>query len=158
MKISKHVVVRNQRSFINEIIEFEMICSASKISDCYSDLDFKIYFQCDALILLDINSNYVYLGQPNSTTSSDQQSTFLLSNETLQKLSSISDLNEIYEHVRSNDRIFIDKIQLLLNDIDQENENNSKKQSDSSLTLQSQVLLARNLAHTLSTNDQIKKK
>jgi len=98
----------------------------------------------------------IYLGIPNLSTSIDQQSTFLLSNDTLQKLMSISHLNEIFEKVRSNDKIFTDKIHYLLNDIDKENENNSK-QANSSLTLQSQVILARNLAHTLNNNDQIKK-
>jgi hypothetical protein len=100
---------------------------------------------------------FIYLGAPNLSTSIDQQSTSLISNETLQKFSSINHLNEISAQVRCNDKIFIDKIQYLLNDIDKENDNNSK-QSNSSLTLQSQVMLARNLAHTLNNNDQIKKK
>jgi len=97
-------------------------------------------------------------GTPNLSTSIDQHSTFLLSNETLQKFSSINYLNEIYEKVRSNDKIFTDKIHYLLNDIDKENENNSKQSNSSSLNLQSQVMLAHNLAHTLNNNDQIKKK
>lgn len=94
---------------------------------------------------------------PSSSTSNDQQSTFLLSNETIQKLSSISHLNEVYKQVWSNDKTFTEKIQYLLNEIDKENDVNSK-QSNASLTLQSQVMLARNLAHTLNNTDQIKKK
>lgn len=73
-------------------------------------------------------------------------------------MSSLSYLNEIHEKVRSNDKIFTDKIHNLLNDIDKENENNGKQTNSSSLTLQSQVMLARNLAHTLNNNDQIKNK
>lgn len=91
------------------------------------------------------------------STSIDQQSSFLISNEILQKLNSIHHLNEIYEKVRSNDKIFTEKISSLLIDIDKENESNTK-QSTTSLTLQSQVLLARNLAHTLTNNEQIKNK
>ncbi|CAF1189708.1 unnamed protein product [Adineta ricciae] len=94
-------------------------------------------------------------GTPNLSTSIDQQSTSLLSNEILQKLTTISHLNDIYDQVRSNDKLFLDKIQYLLNDIDKENDGQSKP---SSLTLQSQVMLARNLAHTLNNNDQILKK
>ncbi len=93
-----------------------------------------------------------YLGTPNLSTSIDHQSGFILSNEIVQKFISIHHLNEIYEKVRSNDKNFTDKIHYLLTDIAQENEKNS------SLTLQSQVLLARNLAHTLNNNEQIKKK
>lgn len=89
------------------------------------------------------------------STSIDQQSTSLLSNEILQKLTTINHLNDIYDQVRSNDKLFLDKIQYLLNDIDKENDGQSKP---SSLSLQSQVMLARNLAHTLNSNDQILKK
>ncbi|UJR31589.1 hypothetical protein I4U23_019075 [Adineta vaga] len=97
-------------------------------------------------------------GTPNLSTSIDHQSTPLLSNETLQKISSINHLNEIYNQVRSNDKLFLDKIQYLLNDIDKENDNQSKQTNPSALTLQSQVMLAQNLAHTLNNNDQIVKK
>ncbi|CAM4860331.1 unnamed protein product [Rotaria socialis] len=99
----------------------------------------------------------IYLGVPNhQSTTNDQQSGFLLSNETIQKLNSITHLNEVYEQVRSNDKIFTDKIQYLLNDIDKENDTNSKQSNTAALTLQAQVMLARNLAHTLSNSDQIK--
>lgn len=104
-----------------------------------------------------MSSNFIYIGTPHVTTSIDQQSTFLISNEILQKLHSINYLNEIYEKVRSNDKIFTEKISSLLTDIDKENEINPK-QSSTSLTLQSQVMLARNLAHTLNNNEQIKSK
>ncbi|CAF3691608.1 unnamed protein product [Rotaria socialis] len=98
-------------------------------------------------------------GVPNhQSTTNDQQSGFLLSNETIQKLNSITHLNEVYEQVRSNDKIFTDKIQYLLNDIDKENDTNSKQSNTAALTLQAQVMLARNLAHTLSNSDQIKRK
>ena len=80
-----------------------------------------------------------------------------MSNETLQKLNSINYLNEIYDQVRSNDQAFAEKIHYLLTDIDKENELNSKP-SPSSLTLSSQVMLARNLAQTLNNHEQIKNK
>ncbi|CAF0740322.1 unnamed protein product [Adineta steineri] len=130
--------------------EFETIFTNEQIIDIDKQLQNA---------LLDTHQFFKRLetGTPNLSTSIDQQSTFLLSNETLQKLTSISHLNQIYEQVRSNDKVFIDKIQYLLNDIDQENETNSK-QSNSSLTLQAQMMLARNLAHTLNNNDQIIKK
>lgn len=101
---------------------------------------------------------FLFLGTPNLSTSFDQQTTFLLSNDILQKFLSLNHLNEINEKVRINDKNFTDKIHYLLNDIDKENENNSKQMNTSSLTLQSQVMLARNLAHTFNNNDQIKKK
>lgn len=101
---------------------------------------------------------FLVLGTPNLSTSFDQQTTFLLSNDILQKFLSLNHLNEINEKVRINDKNFTDKIHYLLNDIDKENENNSKQMNTSSLTLQSQVMLARNLAHTFNNNDQIKKK
>ncbi len=99
----------------------------------------------------------ISLGTPNLSTSIDQQSSFLISNETLQKLNAIHYLNETYEKVRSNDKNFTEKMSSLLTDIDKENENNTKQSINNSLTLQSQVLLARNLAHTLNNNEQIKK-
>lgn len=78
-----------------------------------------------------------------------------MSNEILQKLNSIEHLNEIHDRVRSNDQNFTEKIHYLLTDIDKENELNSK-QSTHTLDLQSQVMLARNLAHTLNNTDSMK--
>ncbi|CAF0881638.1 unnamed protein product [Rotaria sordida] len=131
--------------------EFETIFTNEQIIDIEKQLQ-------NALVDTHQFFKRLETGLPNLSTSIDHQSTFLLSNETLQKLTLISHLNGIYEQVRSNDKIFTDKIQYLLNDIDKENENeNNSKQSKSSLTLQSQVMLARNLAHTLNNTDQIKK-
>lgn len=96
-------------------------------------------------------------GAPNLSTSTDQQSSFLLSSEALQKLTSIAPLNETYERVRSNDKAFLDKIQTLLADVDKEHDGDAKPPT-ASLNLQSQVMLARNLAHTLSNNDSVGKK
>ncbi len=98
-----------------------------------------------------------YLGTPTLSTSLDHQSTYLLSNETLPKFAALSHLNEIYDKVRSNDKIFTEKIHYLLNDIDQESEPHPN-QSNASLTLQSQMMLARNLAHTLTNNEPTKTK
>ena len=80
-----------------------------------------------------------------------------MSNETLQKLNSIQHLNEISDKVHSNDQIFTEKIQNLLTDIDKENDI-PNKQIHPTLNLQPQVMLARNLAHTLNNTDSIKNK
>lgn len=78
-----------------------------------------------------------------------------MTNELLEKFSSIHDLNEIFDRVRSNDRQFFDKIQFLFNELEKENVNQT---NPSTLTLQSQMMLARNLTHTFANPDQIKKK
>lgn len=80
-----------------------------------------------------------------------------MSSETLQKLNSIQHLNEIYDKVHSNDQNFTEKIQNLLIDIDKENDIPNKP-TTSTLNLQAQVMLARNLAHTLNNSDAIKNK
>lgn len=96
-------------------------------------------------------------GTPNLSTSTNIQSTFLMSNETLQKLNSIQHLNEIYDKVHLNDQIFTEKTQNLLTDIDKENDIHMK-QIHPTLNLQAQVMLARNLAQTLNNTDSIKNK
>ena len=96
---------------------------------------------------------FVHLGTPNlSLSTSDHQTNFILSNEIIPKLQSVNHLNEISDKVQSNDKIFTDKIHSLLTDLDKENVDNH-----TSLTLQGQVMLARNLAHTLNNTEQLKK-
>lgn len=78
-----------------------------------------------------------------------------MNNELLPKLGAIADLNEIFDQVRGNDRQFLDKIQFLFNELEKEN---VKQTNPSALTLQSQMMLARNLTHTFANPDQMKKK
>ena len=99
----------------------------------------------------------LFSGSSNLCTSLDQHNAFILSDDILQKFTSISHLNDIYEQVRGNDRLFLEKIQSLLHDLDKENSNQSN-QGNPPLTLQSQMMLARNLTHTFTNNDQMKQK
>jgi hypothetical protein len=87
-----------------------------------------------------------------STSTDEHRSTLLITNETLQKFISINYLNDIYEQVHGNDRLFFDKIRFLFNEFDN-NDNEHADRSSIALTLQSQMILARNLTHTLSNND-----
>lgn len=96
-----------------------------------------------------------HLGSSHLSTSIDQQHAFSMNQDLLQKLASIQDLNDIYDQVRGNDRLFLEKIQNLFNDLEKENVTPNKP---STLTLQSQMMLARNLTHTFTNPDQMKKK
>ena len=138
---------------------------AQKTSDM-NETEFETIFNSEQIVeidkqlqnaLLDTHQFFKRLetGSSNLSTSIDHASSFLLTSDTLQKLAPITQLNEVHEQVRSNDKVFTSHIQSLLNEVDKENEPHSK----SSLTLQSQMMLARNLTHSLTNNnnDQIKR-
>lgn len=86
-------------------------------------------------------------------TSIDQQSSAVFTEENLQKFSNIFYLNEIFEKVRVNDRLFNEKFANLFSQIDKENQLENKN----SMSLQNQMLLARNLSHNLTNGEQTKK-
>ena len=137
---------------------------AQKTSDM-NETEFETIFNSEQIVEIDKQLQHALLdthqffkrletGSSTLSTSIDHASSCLLTADTLQKLAPITHLNEIHEQVRANDKVFTSHIQSLLNQVDKENEPHSK----SSLTLQSQMMLARNLTHALTNNnDQIKR-